>query len=117
MNQECLICFEEKPTKIVYPCKHSGACFECSLKITSCPVCNDLLCVKLRFKLPSGKFYHLQVNVNDTPESIKKLINDLMGDKVSFQLVCGGRIIKYDKCFGEFKNDEVIHIVPNYRGD
>lgn len=118
MESECLICFENKPKVNVYPCKHAGACSECSLKIKTCPICNDVLCVTIKFRMLNGRLIPLQVNVDDTPETIQKLLNHIVGgDSTQYQIVYGGRVVKYDTMFGTFQNDVVMHLIPNWRGD
>lgn len=118
MESECLICFENRPKVNVYPCKHAGACSECSSKIKTCPICNDVLCVTINFKTLDGHLFTLQVNVNDTPETIQKLIHHVVrGNHPPYQIVYGGRVVKYDTPFGSFKNGVQMLLVGNLRGD
>ncbi|KAK7583785.1 hypothetical protein V9T40_004748 [Parthenolecanium corni] len=39
LEDSCTLCFDNKATVLLEPCRHSGFCLKCSKQLTRCPVC------------------------------------------------------------------------------
>ncbi|XP_065219898.1 RING finger and SPRY domain-containing protein 1-like [Planococcus citri] len=39
LEDSCTLCFDNKATVLLEPCRHSGFCLQCSKQLTRCPVC------------------------------------------------------------------------------
>ena len=35
----CVVCMDDQPSVLFYPCNHNFTCFDCANKINKCPYC------------------------------------------------------------------------------
>jgi len=48
---ECTICMDGQKNMLLFPCKHLSCCENCSLKISTCPICRSHITKKMRIHL------------------------------------------------------------------